>query len=522
MNSERSGIHWRPAILILVIMVVVESIAYTILGNVLGETTFQVLSLQASILLTTVLLLLWWLLFSRARLIWRVLSLVVLIGAALVAPKFLRFEGVSGGMIPLIALQSSPTADEKAAQLLGKESEPDSADPDSEPLLTAGPGDWPQFRGPGRDGIVDHLTIPDKWIPGEPMWTIPVGLGWSSFSAVGEFAFTQEQRGAMECVVCYDVESGKQRWVHQNEARFSETMGGDGPRATPTFHQGLLYVQGATGILDCLNARSGELVWSTHILEDAKTSNIEWGMAGSPLIHGDLVIVSPGGSNESSLVAYNKNTGVRAWGAGTSPASYSSPRLHPSVAGDQILVFNARGLFAHSPETGSILWNFDYTNFSKINVSQPVTVSPEKILLPTGYSKGTTLLSIGRTDQGEWLVTQEWQSKRLKPKFNNVVATDGYAFGLDEGILTCVDLNTGKRMWKDGRFGYGQLLLIDDKLMILSERGEIILVKSQPGGFQVVSRTRCLEGKSWSHPAIVNEILMIRNGEQARAYRLTL
>lgn len=556
MKQLNRKIRWRPAVAIVVGVGVVEAAAYYVLGTVMGEKTWQALSLMGSAVLALVLLLVWWVLFSRARWMIRLIMLGAAAAVGVVFALVFRMAGVSGEMFPKIAFRWSETAEERSAALL-EETEKGSggaisafavsSEPPVEgkrmgalwrPLWELQEGDWPQFRGPDRDGVVRGATIPGDWAPEKPLWKRPVGLGWSSFAIVGDCAFTQEQRGDFETVVCYAAQTGKPLWVHKNEAKFSEPLGGVGPRATPTFEDGLLYALGATGILDCLEARTGSLLWTRNILKDAKAQNLQWGMAGSPLIYGDWVIVSPGGSDQSSLVAYDKHSGKRVWGGGSSRASYSSPLVHRVQGEEQILIFNGEGFFAHRPVDGAVLWKYEYTNMPKINVAQPIPLSAAnlplswpslgedggaetaRILLSTGYAKGSVLLDLTLSPKGEWTVKPAWHSRRLKPKFNNLVAKDGYAYGADEGILTCIDLENGRKKWKDGRYGYGQLLLVENLLLILAESGDLVLVEANPKEFREVSRIRALKGKSWSHPAIGNGLLLVRNGREACAFSL--
>lgn len=546
MKQLNRKIRWRPAAAIVLGVGVVEAAAYYVLGTVMGERTWQALSLMGAVVLAFALLLVWWTLFSRVRCMIRLAMLGAAAAVGVVFALSFRVDGVSGEMFPKIAFRWSETAEERAATLLeeikegsgvivsGASSESPIASERMGTLWKSREGDWPQFRGPNRDGVVRGVTIPKDWAPEKPLWKRPVGLGWSSFAIAGDCAFTQEQRGDFETVVCYAAQTGEPLWVHKNKAKFSEPLGGIGPRATPTFGDGLLYALGATGILDCLEARTGQLLWTRNILKDAKAQNLQWGMAGSPLIYGDWVIVSPGGSDQSSLVAYDKHSGQRVWGGGGSRASYSSPLVHRVQGEDQILIFNGEGLFAHRPADGAVLWQYEYTNMPKINVAQPLPLSDadlpslgensgaemSRILLSTGYAKGSVLLDLDFSPKGEWSVKPAWHSRRLKPKFNNLVTKDGYAYGADEGILTCIDLQNGRKKWKDGRYGYGQLLLVENLLLILAESGDIVLVEANPEEFREVSRIRALKGKSWSHPAIGNGLLLVRNGRQACAFPL--
>jgi outer membrane protein assembly factor BamB len=386
-------------------------------------------------------------------------------------------------MVPRkIVLRSKPTAEAVAREFLKQQqgSTRESVDPTDPaatvdaPKLVAIEGDWPGFRGPMRDGVVRGGSFRRDWSANPPreMWRHPIGRGWSAFSVVGNYAFTQEQREENECVVAYDVESGSQLWVHQDKAILSivEANGGPGPHATPQFDDGFLYTLGGTGLLNCLNAVTGKAVWSTNILKEggdgkALVKPPEWGVSNSPLIVGDLVIVISGGTPTEGSVAYdkgveayNKKTGDPVWSAGKHPASYGSARLETIAGTPQVLIPNGNGLSSHSPESGEELWFFPLENSPKVNSSMPWLVGTDSVLFGTGYGVGSVRLDI-KNNGGQWEATQRWASNRFRPKFNDFVVRDGFAFGLDDGTLCCLDVETGAVKWKSGRYGYGQLLL---------------------------------------------------------------
>ncbi len=235
---------------------------------------------------------------------------------------------------------------------------------------------WTDFRGPRRDGRYDERPIRTHWPAGglTPMWKQPVGGGYASFSIARGRAFTIEQRGGDEVVAAYDVVTGRELWTNAWPTLFAEFMGGDGPRATPTWSDGRVYALGAMGELRCLDEASGQVLWRVNILEDNDARNLDWGMAASPLIVDETVIVLPGGPNGQSVVAYDRRTGKRAWSALDDKAGYSSPMLVTLAGVRQLLVFSASRLMGLTPEAGDVLWEYPWTTMSDVNVSQPLVI----------------------------------------------------------------------------------------------------------------------------------------------------
>ena len=387
--------------------------------------------------------------------------------------------------------------------------------------------DLPAFRGPYRDGVFHRLTLNPDWerTPPQILWQQPIGVGWSSYVMAGGYAVTQEQRGPDEAVVCYEVATGRECWERRDRARFHEMMGGDGPRATPTLDEGEVYSLGATGIFHRLHGRDGRPVWTVNVIDDAHAPTSLFGLTGSPLIWGDLVIVNPGGK-QASLVAYDKQTGKRRWAAGNSPTAYASPQAVRLGGRDQILTFNADGLFAHDVQDGQILWSHPWVTPPEYNnVCQPVIwideSGAETVFIASGYGKGCVLLAIEQTDN-EFRVTPRWQNTNLKVKFSSIVERDGYVYGLDENILVCVDLRTGQRTWKGGRYGYGQLIRVESHLLILTEDGEVVLCEATPERHRELARFPVLNGRTWNHPALSGDTLLIRNDRSAACIKLPL
>jgi outer membrane protein assembly factor BamB len=379
--------------------------------------------------------------------------------------------------------------------------------------------DWTDFRGPNRDGIYRGKLL-DKWPDAglTPLWKQPVGEGYASFVVSGGRAFTIEQRGGREVVAAYDVATGREIWTNAWTTRFSEIMGGDGPRATPTVADGIVYALGAEGQFRALDAASGKALWSKNILEEAKASNLQWGMSSAPLIVDDTVVVAPGGSAGKSVIAYNRRTGAEAWSALDDAAGYASPVLVTLAGVRQILVFTSTRLVGISPD-GKLLWEHQWRTQADINAAQPLVVADNRVFLSSGYGVGGAVIELTR--QGDTFAVREvWRNVRMKNRFNSSVLYQGHIYGFDESILACVDAATGDLKWKGGRYGYGQILLNDDRIIVLTEGGELILVRATPQGHEELGRSPAISGKTWNHPAITNGILLVRNLREMAAFDL--
>ena len=381
---------------------------------------------------------------------------------------------------------------------------------------------WTDFRGPARDGRYDEAPIRTTWpAEGLPLlWKQPIGGGYASFVVAEGTAFTIEQRRQQEIVAAYDVETGRELWTHGSDAEFKESMGGDGPRATPTWEAGRLYSLGAEGDLRCFEAKTGKLNWSRNILKDAGADNLQWGMSGSPLIVDDKVVVLPGGRSGKSVVAYNKLTGAQVWKSLNDTQAYVSPMLVTLAGRRQILVVSSNRIVGLAVEDGMLLWESKWDTGMGINVSQPIVVDANRFFISSGYGKGAALVEI--SGSGEGLTARKvWENTSMKNKFNSSVLYEGNVFGLDEGILTCVDVKTGERRWKDGRYGYGQVILASGHLIIITDAGELVLVKATPDKLTELARFSAIEGKTWNYPAIADGRLLVRNQTQMACFDLS-
>jgi len=380
---------------------------------------------------------------------------------------------------------------------------------------------WTDFRGPARDGVYRQRAILTKWPAAglTPMWKQPVGEGYASFVVARGRAFTIEQRGDREVVAAYDVATGRELWTNEWPAAFREMMGGDGPRATPTWADGLLYALGGSGELRCLDATSGRMLWRTNILDDAGASNLQWGMAASPLVVGDTVIVLPGGDGGKSVVAYDRRSGKVAWSALDGRQSYSSPMLVTIADEPQLLVFSATRVMGLSPANGSLRWEHPWQTEPDVNASQPIVIGKNRVFLSTGYGKGATVIEI-TPNAGAFSVREVWRNIRMKNQFTSSVMHEGFIYGLDESILACIDAATGDLKWKGGRYGHGQVVLASGHLIVLTEDGDLALVRATPERHDELVRFHAIDGKTWSHPALDNGVLLVRNVREMAAFDL--
>jgi len=380
---------------------------------------------------------------------------------------------------------------------------------------------WPGFRGPGRDSVVPGTRINADWSAAPPvqLWRRPVGPGWGSFAVQGDRLYTQEQRGDDEIVGCYSAATGEPVWVHRDAARFWESNAGAGPRATPTLHDVRVYAFGATGIVNALNASDGTVLWSRNAVADTGTKVPGWGFASSPLVFRDMVIVAASGR----LVAYDAASGAPRWLGPSNGNGYSSPHLETIDGVAQILLMSSFGVTSVAPSDGSLLWKYAWESDTRI--MQPAMTADGDLLMSVGDAMGgggLRRIAISHAAAG-WATEERWTSTGLKPSFNDFVVHDGDVFGFDGGILACIDAKDGKRKWKGGRYGHGQLILLRDQglLLVLSEEGELALVKAASDQFTEIAHFAAIEGKTWNHPVLAGDRLFVRNGDEMAALRLS-
>jgi outer membrane protein assembly factor BamB len=409
------------------------------------------------------------------------------------------------------------------------------------------PQDYPRFLGNGYWAEVSGIKLETDWAanPPQELWRHEIGAGWSSFAVVGDYAITQEQRGDQELVTCYRVQDGRVVWTHSDPTRFDPDdfaggLGGVGPRATPTVHDAKVLTQGGTGRVNCLDARTGHVLWSHDTAAETGADVIVWGKSGSPLVVDDMVIVSVGAPNDptlredyqSSLVAYDLETGKVRWAAGNRQASYASPMVTTLAGERQIVMVNEGYVTAHRIGDGTVLWEYPWPNAEDTSASttQPIPLGNNRLFLSKGYGVGASLLEITRDDDGALSATPLWNppiKPVMKTKFSNVVVRDGFVFGLDNVLLSCIDAETGNVKWKKRRrpdLGHGQIMLVGDVILVLSETGELALVDASPERYRELASLQALDpaNVTWSTPAFAPPYLLVRNAREAVCYKLPL
>jgi len=382
---------------------------------------------------------------------------------------------------------------------------------------------WPGFRGPNRDSHYDQKPILTHWPANglKLLWRQPIGGGYSSFAIASGWAFTIEQRRENETAVAYDLKSGREFWKSSWRDRFQEYFSEEGPRSTPTFADGYVFVLGAMGELRCLEAESGRVVWSRNILVENHGNIPTYGIASSPLIIGHRLIVQSGAGNRKSVLCFQKRNGKLLWSALDDAIGYASPALVNLAGQDQIIICAETRTLGLGIEDGKVLWDIPWRVLhNQMPIAQPVLLSSNRFLLSAGYFTGCAAVEVTRTDSS-FSARTVWQNKYLKNKFTSSVFYQGYIYGLDEDILTCLDASTGERKWKDGRYGYGQLILASGHLVILSGDGDLALVKATPERHEELARFQAIKGKTWNHPAIADGKILVRNAQEMACFEIS-
>lgn len=509
------SIRWWPSVLIVVCLA--AFLAYTQVSPAY-EGQNRVLAIQIIPILGCLLLWVWLVIASRASMRLRInISLAVVALVAVFAAAF-RWEGVDGDLW----FQFSPRWGARPLAAATSITESDQSLPVD--LTQTTPQDSPQFLGPNRLGYRNGAALETDWDahPPELLWRQPIGEGWSSYSVVGDFALTQEQRGEHELTVCYELLTGKERWSHAEDTRYVSPISGDGPRATPTVVDGRVYTCGGDGILCCLDGASGDLLWRHDLLAEHGTTNLEFGYSCSPLVYEGKVIVSTGGETGPTLAAYDELDGTLIWQTPTQDSmAYASPLVFTLCGRPQLVILNHPGPAGYDPENGEKLWEYPWPG-NESKVSQILPWTEDQVFVSSGYGGGSGLLQLEPSQNGAFTVKELWHSNAMKTKFTTAIIVDDQAYGLDNGILSCIDVETGKKRWKRGRYGHGQVILINDLLLVTGEFGEVALVKAQPDSFVELARFSAVEGKTWNYPVLIGDLLLVRNDREAACFRLPL
>lgn len=432
----------------------------------------------------------------------------------------LQSSGVNGKFESDFAWRWETTAEEKYLKSLTGQEAVKNLETTGTPIRLASSA-WPSFRGSGRDGKVVGVSLDEDWktTPPKLIWKSPIGPGWSSFTVAGERLFTQEQRGEKEAIICLDATSGSTIWVYEYEGRFWESVAGAGPRATPTIADEGLFSLGANGILTCLNSTTGKKVWERDLQVDAKRKPPMWGFSSSPLVTEGVVVVHAGGGDEQGLLAYDAKTGELCWSIASGDHSYSSAQTASFDSVSGVLMETNAGLQFVNAKDGSKIWQFDSPS-SNYRTLQPLVLG-NSVLLANSLGEGTKRVTVSR-EKDEWKIHEDWASRDMKPDFNDFVEYQGNLYGFDGSLFASIDLATGKRNWKKGRYGNGQVLLLCDagQLLLTSETGELVILRADPKSMVELAKFPAIEGKTWNHSVLIGNRVYIRNAEQAACYEL--
>lgn len=511
--TPKKQIRWWPAAAVLVLAAGVI-LAIWLWPNAPRQQRY--LRTAGTVFWSAFLLLIWFLFLSRfsRRFRWGLTGTLAFLIAAFCATFHIR--GVNGDLLPILEPRWHSRQHFAAIQ------------PEHSPFTlhekTNDIGEFTQFYGPDRDAALPGPDLETNWVENPPrvLWRHPVGAGWSGFAVRQGLAITLEQRDENECVVCYDALTGAPVWSHQDQTHYGTIIAGEGPRSTPTIVTNRVYTFGATGRLNCLDLASGKVIWSRDTARDNGRQPPDWGFACSPLVIEGKVIVSVGSGSrdggDNSLRAYSSATGEPVWAQGKTGPDYSSPVAARLMGQEQILVFTPPGITSHDLK-GKLLWEYPWRG-GHPHITPPLILSSNLFAASTGYGTGAELVRVDRTAAGEWKASRVWKSLALKSKFGPLFHFGDYLYGLDDGIFTCVELKTGQRQWKDGRYGHGQGLRVGDLILLTSEKGEIVLIQPSPEKLIELARFQVFNDKTWNPPALAGNYLFIRNDKEAACVQL--
>jgi outer membrane protein assembly factor BamB len=370
--------------------------------------------------------------------------------------------------------------------------------------------DWPRYRGPGGDGRSAETGLVRGWGAEGPrvLWRLPLGEGYSGMAVVGGRVYTMFASGRDEFALSVDAATGKERWRFRTDANRFDDMG-SGPRSTPTVDGSLVYVVGAQGKLYALEAANGRKVWGVDLVGDLGGRVPRWGVAASPLVDGDLLLVDAGGRDGHSIVAFDKKTGARRWGASNDLPGYSTP-IAVTIGGlRQAVFFTGTRVIAVDPASGKVFWQSPWRTEYDVNAAMPVFVPPDKIFVSSGYDTGAMVLRVKREGSGA-VAEKVWQSRVMKNHFNSSVLVGDYLYGFDDGTLKCVHAASGETRWAERGFAKGSLLYADGLLVVLSERGLLVLADASPEAYRERARSQVLQGKTWTMPSLADGRLFLR------------
>ena len=375
--------------------------------------------------------------------------------------------------------------------------------------------DWPFFRGPSFNAVSGESGWAARWPASGPKvaWKADVGIGVSSVVVAGNRVVTMGCRKDKDedVVWCFDADSGRVVWQFSYPSKFDARQFEGGTASTPTVDGSFVYTLGYLGQVHCLDVKDGRVVWSRHLVDDFGGRYSSWKYAGSPLVTGELAIFDTG-ADGNSTVALDKASGREAWGVGDDLAGYSTPIPFEQAGRRGVLVFKARAMVAHDLATGAELWRIVWKTYHDANASTP-TVVGDKLFISTGYGGRSARGVLFQLGQGE--PRQVWLNQDLETKMNSAVVYGGHVYCISEksrGQLMCFDLRDGAIAWVEGRFApYGTLMIADGKLLILDEKGDLVIADATPDEYRELARAKVLNGRCWVMPVLANGRIYARS-----------
>lgn len=393
--------------------------------------------------------------------------------------------------------------------------------------------DWPQWRGPNRDGISTETGILRNWPESGPslLWRAGAGEGYSGISIANGRLYTMYGKARDELMVCLDAATGKETWRVKIDAKYANQFG-NGPRGTPTVDGQVVYGISAKGKLYALNASNGKVVWKHDLNAEYGGQIPNWGVSTSPLVHGKLLLVDVAGKDNYGVVAFNKSNGKVVWKTKTDLPGYSSPIAVTVNDVEQIIFFTGTAAISIAPQDGQKYWSYPWRTSWDVNAATPIFIAPNKVFISSGYNKGAAVLKM-RPMNASVKVEEVWKSKVMRNHFSTCLLIDNHLYGFDEGTLKCIDVRTQEKQWavrrtaaKTGErgkaLGKGSLTFADGHLIVLSEKGNLVLIEATPAEYREKASVQVLNGRCWTVPTLANRRLYVRNQKEMLCFDLSL
>jgi len=371
--------------------------------------------------------------------------------------------------------------------------------------------DWPQWRGLNRDGISKETGLINSWPKNGPeiLWRIPANDGYSAAAVSKDKLFVMWAEDKNEVMVSLDANSGRVLWKHKIGPLYTDDWG-SGPRAAPVVDGDAVFGIGAYGRLHAVNAVSGKPLWSHDLVKEYETRRPHWGYAGTPVVYQNKLLVEVGGRAGHAFMAFDKKTGAEIWKSETDTLAYSSPVIFNIHNKNQAVFFSRRGLVSLDPDNGRKLWHYDWP---AANIANPIFIAPDKIFISSSYEKGSALVKINKNNS-EFSAETVWKSGVMKNHINSCVLVGDYLYGFDNAVLRCINANTGGLKWSKRRLGRGSLIYADGKLIVLGEKGKLVLLKADPEKYNELTKSKILKGRCWTPPALADGRLYLRSRKE--------